>query len=55
MTPKPAIDQPTRPGEQYPQVDEETARILTERLAETDNGEPWAVVKKRILERRPAP
>ena len=54
MNPK-AAEQPIRPGPGEHQVDEETARILTERLKEHDQGDPWPVVKKRILERRPTP
>ena len=41
--------------EQSERLDEETKRILAERLELNEPAEPWAVVKKRILERKPMP
>lgn len=47
---------PNRPEpEQLEPLDQETKRILAERLALNEPAEPWAVVKKRILERKPMP
>ena len=47
---------PVRPEPEQPErLDEETKRILAERLALNETAEPWAVVKKRILERKPMP
>ena len=47
---------PVRPEPEQPErLDEDTKRILAERLALNEPAEPWAVVKKRILERKPMP
>ena len=53
MKPAPS---PTRPDAEPEQpLGAETRRILEERLARDEPSEPWAVVKKRILERKPVP
>ena len=47
---------PVRPEPEQPErLDEETKRILADRLALNEPAEPWAVVKKRILERKSVP
>lgn len=59
MIPRPAHAQPTRPGaddadESVP-ISPEVEQILRERLARDEPSDPWPVVKRRILERRPVP
>ena len=47
---------PVRPEAEQPErLDPETERILRERMSRDEPSEPWSVVKKRILERKPMP
>ncbi len=57
MAPSKPQSIPTRPDAErpQPQLDAETQRTLEERLERDEPSEPWAAVKKRILERKPMP